>query len=74
HTDKDGAPKILKECTFPLTGQRCVSLIVTDLAVIRVSGKGLILEETAPGFTAAEIQKVTGAKLIVSPELKEIAV
>ncbi|MBU2574499.1 MAG: 3-oxoacid CoA-transferase subunit B [Elusimicrobia bacterium] len=74
HTDKDGAPKILRECAFPLTGRRCVSLIVTDLAVIRVSDKGLILEETAPGFTAAEIQKVTGAKLIVSPALKEIAV
>ncbi|MDO8806403.1 MAG: 3-oxoacid CoA-transferase subunit B [Elusimicrobiota bacterium] len=74
HTDKDGAPKILKECTFPLTGRKCVSLIVTDLAVIRVTDKGLVLEETAPGFTAAEIQKVTGAELIVSPALKEISI
>ncbi len=74
HTDKDGTPKIVKECSFALTGQRCVSLIVTDLAVIRVTDKGLVLEETAPGFTAEEIQKVTGAQLIVSPSLKEIAV
>ncbi|MBI4801645.1 MAG: 3-oxoacid CoA-transferase subunit B [Elusimicrobia bacterium] len=74
HTDKDGAPKILKECTFPLTGRRCVSLIVTDLAVIRITPEGLVIEETAPGFTAAEIQQATGAKLKISPSLKEIAV
>lgn len=74
HTDKDGAPKILRECTFPLTGRRCVSLVVTDLAVIRVTDRGLLLEETAPGFTVEEIQRVTGAKLMVSPELREIEV
>lgn len=74
HTDKDGTPKIVKECSFALTGQRCVSLIVTDLAVIRVTDKGLVLEEVAPGFTAEEVQKLTAAKLIVSPSLKEIKV
>ncbi|MBI5243153.1 MAG: 3-oxoacid CoA-transferase subunit B [Elusimicrobia bacterium] len=74
HADKDGSPKIVKECSYPLTGRRCVSLIVTDLAVIRVTGQGLVLEEAAPGFTAEEIQKVTEPKLIVSPGLKEIAV
>lgn len=74
HTDKDGTPKILKECTFPLTGRRCVGLIVTDLAVMRVTDKGLALEETAPGFTAEEVQKLTAAKLVVSPSLKEIDV
>lgn len=74
HTDKDGSPKIVKECAYPLTGRRCVSLIVTDLAVIRVTGQGLVLEEVAPGFSAAEVQKATEPKLIVSPALKEIAV
>ncbi|MBI4679163.1 MAG: 3-oxoacid CoA-transferase subunit B [Elusimicrobia bacterium] len=73
HTDKDGAPKIVKECSFPLTGRKCVSLIVTDLAVIRVADNGLILEEVAPGFTAAEVQRATEPALTVSPGLKEIA-
>lgn len=72
HTTKDGKPKILKECTFPLTAPRCVSLIVTDLAVIEVSEQGLILKEIAPGWTVAEVQNLTEAKLTPAADLKEI--
>ena len=71
HTDRDGQPKIVEECTFPLTGKGCVYLIVTDLAVIECDGHGLTLKEVAPGWTPAEVQQLTGAKLIVSPDVKE---
>ena len=71
HTTKDGKPKILKKCTLPLTGVRVVDTIVTEMAYIRVvKDEGLVLEEVAPGLTAAEVQKATEAKLIVSPQLK----
>ncbi len=72
HTMNDGKPKILKECTYELTGIRCVSLIVTDMAVIEVTPQGLLLKEVAPGFTAEDIQAVTEPKLIIAKELKEI--
>ncbi len=74
HCTKDGSPKILKECSLPLTGKRCVNLIVTDLAVIAVGPEGLLLKEVAPGMTAEEVQKLTEPKLIVSDDLKTIAV
>ncbi len=64
HTSKDGAPKIVNQCTYPLTGLACVDVIVTDLAVIDVRPEGLFLREMAPGWTKEEIQAQTGAKLI----------
>jgi 3-oxoacid CoA-transferase B subunit len=64
HTTRDGALKIVKECTYPLTGLACVDVIVTDLAVIDVTAAGLLLRETAPGWTREEIQEQTGATLI----------
>ena len=70
HTTKDSQPKILKKCTLPLTGMKVVNTIVTEMAVIQVTPKGLLLEEVAPGLTADEVQKFTKAKLIVSPGLK----
>ena len=71
HTTKDGSPKILKKCTLPLTGVKVVDTIVTEMAYIRVvAGEGLVLEEVAPGLTAADVQKATEARLIVSPALK----
>jgi 3-oxoacid CoA-transferase subunit B len=72
HTTKDGEPRIVKKCTYPLTGVECVDLVVTDIAVIEVTMKGLVLKEVAPGWTPEEVQKVTEAKLIVAPDCHEI--
>jgi 3-oxoacid CoA-transferase subunit B len=74
HCTKDGTPKILKQCSLPLTGKRCVNLIVTDLAVIEVTKDGLLLREIAPGLTVEELAKVTEPTLIISPDLKTIEV
>ena len=70
HTTREGAPKILKKCTLPLTGVRVVDTIATEMAYIRVSKDGWVLEEVAPGLTAEDVQKRTEARLIVSPKLK----
>src|SRR5258706_2335840 len=72
HTTKDGAPKIMKQCTYPLTGLACVDVIVTDLAVIDVQPEGLLLREVAPGWTAEEVQEATGAPLIAESRVAEI--
>jgi 3-oxoacid CoA-transferase subunit B len=74
HTTKEGESKILPKCTLPLTGLKVVDTIVTELAFIRVTPKGLVLEEVAPGLTAEDVQKKTAAKLIVSPNLKVMEV
>jgi 3-oxoacid CoA-transferase subunit B len=81
HTDNDGRPKLLSECTYPVTGRQCVSLIITDIAVIevvdggtrgRLQPKGLLLREVAPGWTPVDVQALTGARLHVASDLKEI--
>ena len=71
HTQK-GSPKILKECTLPLTTKSCVTKIITEMGVINVTDKGLELVEINPEFTVEQVQAATEATLIVSPDLKPI--
>ncbi len=72
HTTKQGLPRIVNECDYPITGLRCVNLIVTNIAVIEVTAGGLVLNEIAPGFSPEEVQAWTEPKLIVSPDLKDV--
>jgi 3-oxoacid CoA-transferase subunit B len=74
HTTKTGAPKILKQCTLPLTGLRVVDTIATELAWIKVTPDGLLLEEIAPGFSFDDVQKATEPKLKVSQTLREMKI
>jgi 3-oxoacid CoA-transferase B subunit len=72
HTTKDGKPRILKKCTYPLTTVECVDLIITDIAVIEVTDKGLVLKEVGPGWTPEEVQSLTEPTLIVDPDCHDI--
>ncbi len=72
HCTKEGAPKILKKCTLPLTGVRVVDTIATDLAWIRVTPDGLVLEELAPGLNVEDVQRVTEPQLAISSNLREM--
>ncbi len=69
HTQK-GTPKILKQCTLPLTAKEQVNIIVTEMALMRVTDKGLVLEELGPEATVEEVIAATDANLIISPDLK----
>lgn len=71
HTTKDGAHKILDRCTLPLTGAGVVHLIVTELAVLEVTSRGLLLRERASDTTVEAVVAATGATLIVAPDLGE---
>lgn len=72
HVTKKGEFKIVKECNFPLTGKECVDLVVTDIAVIEITAKGLLLREVAPGWTPEDVQKLTEPRLSIAPDIKEI--
>jgi 3-oxoacid CoA-transferase subunit B len=74
HCSKNGQPKIVDECSLPLTGKRVVHRIITDMAVIDVTKTGLELKEIAPGLTVEGVLHATGAELIVDPKLKFIEV
>ncbi len=69
HTQK-GQPKILEECTLPLTAQKCVNMIVTEMGVMEVTPEGIVVTELHPDYTREDIQAATGCKLIFSPDLK----
>ena len=72
HVTKRGEPKLVRRCTLPLTGERCVDLIVTDMAVVAVTPAGFELREVAPGWTAAAVQERSEAPLRLSPALCEM--
>jgi len=72
HVTKTGEPRIVKKCTYPLTAVNCVNLVITDIAVIEITKKGMVLKEVAPGWTPQEVQKLTEPKLTVAPDLHEI--
>jgi len=72
HTDKDGNPKLIRECTLPLTGVGCVKMVVSDLAVISITPLGFKLIERAPGVSVEEIVNSTGAHLIIEGEIPEM--
>lgn len=72
HVTNDGELKVVEELTYPATAEGKVNMIFTDLAVMEVTPKGLLLREVMPGLTAEDVQSVTGAKLIISPTLKDM--
>ena len=72
HTTRDGKPKLVSRCTYPLTGKTCVDLVMTDLGLFRVTSDGLVLTEIAPGWAPEEVQSCTEARLLIGSELKEV--
>jgi 3-oxoacid CoA-transferase subunit B len=70
HATKDAKPKILKECSLPITGRRCVSAICTDRAWIDVTADGLVLRELAPGETMHSVQELTEPRLAIAPDVR----
>ena len=72
HVTKDNQPRIVKKCSYELTAVECVKLVVTDIAVIEVTKKGLVLKEVAPGWTPEEVQEITEPKLSVAADCHDI--
>ena len=72
HTTKEGKPKLLKKCTLPLTGTEVVDTIVTELCLIDVTDRGLVLRELRPDVTIREVQQLTEPKLIIEDDVKRM--
>jgi 3-oxoacid CoA-transferase len=72
HMTRDGAPKLVPACTYPLTAERCVATVVTDLAVVDVGRDGFVLRELAPGVAVDDVRAVTAAPLAVAPDVHEM--
>lgn len=73
HTASDGSPKVVDRCTLPLTAPRCVNRVVTDIAVMDLVGGRIVLREVAPGWTSADVQAVTGARLVIADDVREMS-
>ncbi len=74
HANKEGKPKVLRECSLPITGRGCVSAVCTDLAWIEVTPGGLVLRELAPGVTVEQVQALTEPRLAVAPDVRTMQV
>jgi 3-oxoacid CoA-transferase subunit B len=74
HANKEGKPKVLRECSLPITGRRCVSAVCTDLAWLDVTPGGLVLRELAPGVTAEQVQALTEPRLAIAADVKTMQV
>lgn len=72
HTDRAGNSKLLKECTLPITGLKCIQRVVTDLGFFEITPEGFLLTEYAPGVTIDEIKSKTEGRLVISPDVKEM--
>ena len=72
HATKSGAPKVLEACTLPLTGSGVVDTIITELAVMRITPQGLVLEELGPDATVEQVQRLTGCPLIVTEPVRRM--
>ncbi len=72
HATRDGRPKLVERCAYPLTAARCVSTVITDLAVIDVGPGGFLLRETAPGVSVDEVRQLTGTPLRLAPDVREM--
>ena len=72
HTTRRDEPRLVRECSYPLTARRAVNLVITDLAVIEVSPEGLLLKEVAPTVTPNEVQALTEPKLRIAADLREM--
>lgn len=73
HTDRNGNPKLLKECNLPLTGTKCIDLVVTDFGVFGFNESGFVLKEIAPGLTTNEVESATDAPLSIANNLVEMS-
>jgi acyl CoA:acetate/3-ketoacid CoA transferase beta subunit len=72
HLTRDGRPKLVAHCTYPLTAERCVATVVTDLAVVDVDRDGFLLREVAPGVTVDDVRAVTDAPLRVASGVRDM--
>jgi len=74
HTNKKGVPKIVDQCTLPLTGRGVVDMIITDLGVFEIREQGLTAVELAPGVTQDEVKEKTGCTVYFDPELRDMQI
>ena len=72
HTTREGAPRLLKECSLPVTAKGVVTKVVTNLGLFDITPEGFVMREIAPGYTPEEVQAVTEAALTIAPDLKEL--